>query len=106
METVEDDLLGNTFPYPQYYDGRSWNTITHNTRKSIPKYLKSELPNMKYLKVKAKFQEMNKFMPPEITYFEKMIAASSTARRRSAKTSRERTSSRRRDEQQVENLRE
>jgi hypothetical protein len=56
MEMVENELLSNRLPYPQYYDGSSWNTITDNTRKSVPSYLKSELPSMKYEKVKAKFQ--------------------------------------------------
>lgn len=69
METVEEDLLANKFPCPQYYDGIKWNTVTFNSRKSVPEYLKAELPNMKYQKVKTKFQEMNRFMPPEITYF-------------------------------------
>lgn len=81
METLEDDLLTNRFPYPQYYDGRSWNTIIYKSRKSVPDYLQSTLPNMRFQKVKEKFQEMNKFSPPEITYFEKMIKTSRAPRR-------------------------
>ena len=77
---MEDDLLSNKFPYPKHYNGSSWNTITTNTRKSIPSYLKATLPSMKYQKVKEKFQEMNKFCPPEITYFEKMIKSSRNSR--------------------------
>lgn len=69
MRTVEGDLLGNSFPYPQHFDGEQWNTVTRNSRSSVPSYLKAELPNMKFLKVKAKFQQMNRFVPPEITYF-------------------------------------
>ena len=64
MKTVEGDLLGNSFPYPQYFDGSKWNTVTRNSRSSVPNYLKGELPNMKFQKVKAKFQQMNRFMPP------------------------------------------
>jgi hypothetical protein len=85
MKTVESELLGNNFPYPQYFNGDKWNTVTQNSQNSIPSYLKGELPKMKFQKVKAKFQEMNRFMPPEITYFERMIKTSRNNRRRSTK---------------------
>ena len=85
MKTVESDLLGNNFPFPQYFDGDKWNTVTQNKRNSIPSYLKSELPQMKFQKVKDKFQQMNKFVPPEITYFERIIGTSRSNRRKSTK---------------------
>lgn len=103
---MEDDLLSNKFPYPKHYNGNSWNTITTNTRKSIPSYLQSTLPNMKYQKVKEKFQEMNKFCPPEITYFEKMINSSKSGRKRSVRSHREGQSGRKKRENEVERLRE
>lgn len=103
---MEDDLLSNKFPYPKHYNGSSWNTITTNTRKSIPSYLKATLPNMKYQKVKEKFQEMNKFCPPEITYFEKMIKSSRSGRKRSVRSYREGQSDRKSKENEVKRLRE
>lgn len=103
---MEDDLLSNKFPYPKHYDGSSWNTITTNTRKSIPSYLKATLPSMKYQKVKEKFQEMNKFCPPEITYFEKMIKSSRGGRKRSVRSHRESQSGRNSQGNEVERLRE
>lgn len=56
METVEDSLLANKLPLPQHFDGQNWNTVTSNTRRSIPSYLKGELPSMKCQRVIAKFR--------------------------------------------------
>jgi hypothetical protein len=52
MASIEDDLISNKLPYPQYYDGEGWNTIVHTDRKSMPEYLKRELPSMKFRKIK------------------------------------------------------
>jgi hypothetical protein len=104
-KTVEGDLLGNTFPYPDHFDGEKWNTITRNTRSCIPSYLKEELPSMRFQKVKAKFQQMNRFMPPEITYFEKMISSSRKSSRRPSKSAHQQQTRRGKSQQQIEHLR-
>jgi signal recognition particle GTPase len=49
---------------------------------------------------------MNKFSPPEITYFEKMINSSRTPRRKSIKSYRDRVAFKKRNEKEVQNLRE
>lgn len=56
-------------PFPQYFNGLKWNTLVVNSRKHIPSYLKESLPKRKFNQVKSKFQEMNRFVPPEIGYF-------------------------------------
>lgn len=104
-KSVEGDLLGNTFPYPQHFDGQQWNTITRNTRSCIPSYLKEELPNLRFEKVKAKFQQMNRFMPPEITYFEKMINSSRNCKRKPSTSSRQQQTRRGKSQQQIQHLR-
>ena len=67
--TLEDELLSNNLPYPQNFDGRMWNTIGASSRGHIPKYLQEEFPPSKFNKIRTKFQEMNRFCPPEIGYF-------------------------------------
>ena len=54
--TLEDELLSNAIPYPEYYDGNRWNTLIVNSRRHIPQYLKEELPKKKFHRIKSKFQ--------------------------------------------------
>jgi signal recognition particle GTPase len=49
---------------------------------------------------------MNKFSPPEITYFEKMIKNSRNLRRKSIKSYREGLTFKKRNEREAQNLRE
>jgi signal recognition particle GTPase len=72
----------------------------------VPEYLKSALPSMKYEKVKAKFKEMNKFCPPEITYFEKMIATTRSSNRKSIRSHRDHLALQKKRDIEVHHLRE
>jgi hypothetical protein len=42
----------NHIPLPKYYDGVEWKTVIRPTRKSIPKYLHEDLPELKHLYIK------------------------------------------------------
>lgn len=46
---MENTLIMNKLPLPRYYDGENWNTVFKPTRKSIPKYLHEDLPELKLL---------------------------------------------------------
>jgi hypothetical protein len=46
---MENMLIMNKLPLPKYYDGYAWNTHFKPTRKSIPKYLHEDLPELKLL---------------------------------------------------------
>lgn len=63
----------NRLPLPKYYDGQEWNTVVRPTRKSIPKYLHEDLPELKHIYIKEKFKEIGKFNCPKLEYFDKMI---------------------------------
>lgn len=60
---------------------------------------------MKFQKIKEKFQQMDKFSPPEITYFEKMIKPDKKLQRNSIKTYRERVSHKKKREIQLKTVR-
>ena len=63
----------NRLPLPRYFDGHEWNTVVRPTRKSIPKYLHEDLPELKHIYIKEKFKEIGKFNCPKLDYFDKMI---------------------------------
>ena len=65
--------MSNQLSYPSNFDGKKWKSTDSTRRKSLPSYLREDLPKKRFRSIKDKFQEMNMFSPPEITYFEGMI---------------------------------
>ena len=63
----------NHIPLPKYYDGVEWNTVVRPNRKSIPKYLHEDLPELRHLYIKQIFKEMGKFNVPNLAFFNSMI---------------------------------
>lgn len=63
----------NKLPLPRYYDGNNWNTVFKPTRKSIPKYLHEDLPELKLLEIKEQFKQIGKFNCPRLEYFNDYI---------------------------------
>ena len=63
----------NKIPLPRYFDGENWDTVFKPTRKSIPKYLHEDLPELKLLEIKERFKQIGKFNCPKLDYFNNFI---------------------------------
>ena len=68
----------NKLPLPRYFDGDNWNTVFKPTRKSIPKYLHDDLPELKLMELKEQFKQVGKFNCPKLDYFDGYITVSYT----------------------------
>ena len=79
----------NKLPLPRYYDGQNWNTVFKPTRKSIPKYLHEDLPELKLIELKERFKQIGKFNCPRLEYFDAYIRKHKTLKDKKPKTSRQ-----------------
>ena len=70
---MENTLIMNKLPLPRYFDGENWNTTFKPTRKSIPKYLHEDLPELKLIELKERFKQVGKFNCPKLEYFDNYI---------------------------------
>jgi hypothetical protein len=70
---MENVLMMNKLPLPANYDGISWNTVFRPTRRSIPKYLHEDLPQLKLMELKERFKQIGKFNCPHLDYFDSYI---------------------------------
>ncbi len=79
----------NKLPLPRYFDGDNWNTVFKPTRKSIPKYLHDDLPELKLMELKEQFKQVGKFNCPKLDYFDGYIKKHHTNKDKKPKTSRQ-----------------
>ena len=85
---MENTLIMNKLPLPRYYDGDNWNTVFKPTRKSIPKYLHEDLPELKLMELKERFKQIGKFNCPRLDYFDGYIKKHNAVKDKKPKTSR------------------
>lgn len=57
---LEEELIMNSLPYPQNYNGLMWNSKVGRTRKNIPEYLREDLPPLQYSYIREQFKEIDK----------------------------------------------
>ena len=86
---MENTLVMNKLPLPRYYDGENWNTVFRPTRKSIPKYLHEDLPELKLMELKEQFKQIGKFNCPRLDYFDNYIRKHKQSKEKKPKTSRQ-----------------
>jgi hypothetical protein len=70
---MENVLMMNKPPLPANYDGNTWNTVFKATRRSIPKYLHEDLPQLKLMELKERFKQIGRFNCPLLDYFDSYI---------------------------------
>lgn len=86
---MENTLIMNKLPLPRYYDGSQWNTTFKPTRKSIPKYLHEDLPELKLMELKERFKQAGKFNCPRLEYFDDYIKKHNAVKSKKGKNSKQ-----------------